>query len=105
MANQVKVGDKLPLGTVAQVIPFKSKSNPANSYQTLVYTNGTISCSCPGWTRRVGPSGVRECKHSLLIEQMPDGGLAVATIGSGTSSKRQAPVCEIGSRRKFNFGD
>lgn len=38
--------------------------NPSKSsnrmYRTLVYSNGSISCNCPGWTKNAN----RECCHT-----------------------------------------
>lgn len=47
---------------------FKSSSGP-KLYQTIQYTDSSLSCDCPGWTRRVAPDGSRTCKHvrSVLI--------------------------------------
>lgn len=49
---------------VQQVWTFASDSNPDRVYQTLRYTDGTASCNCPGWTRRVAGAGSRSCKHT-----------------------------------------
>lgn len=44
-----------------------ASSKGDKTYQTLVLENGTVSCDCPGWTKRcVG--GVRTCKHTRLVE-------------------------------------
>lgn len=47
---------------------FKSSSS-GKLYQTIRYTDSSLSCDCPGWTRRVAPDGSRTCKHvrSVLI--------------------------------------
>ena len=42
-----------------------SSSNPNVEYLTLIYTDGTMSCNCPGWTRRVAEDGSRSCKHTI----------------------------------------
>ena len=36
-------------------------------YTAIEYRDGTMSCNCPGWTRRVDVHGGRTCKH---CEQM-----------------------------------
>lgn len=41
---------------------FKSSSSD-NRYETIRRASGTISCDCPGWTRRVSKDGTRTCKH------------------------------------------
>jgi hypothetical protein len=45
---------------------FKSSSG-GGTYETLLYSDGTTSCDCPGWTRRC-VDGVRTCKHVRAIE-------------------------------------
>ena len=67
---------------------FTSKSNPANSYETLIYQDNSISCNCPGWTRRVTPSGVRECKHTMLLTEL----LKDGTISLDGSTSAPSPV-------------
>jgi hypothetical protein len=53
--------------TIAKVWTFASSSNPNKSYETLQYTDGSTSCQCPGWTRRVAPDGSRSCKHTDMV--------------------------------------
>jgi len=38
-------------------------SNGVTKYTTLLWSDGTASCDCPGWTQRV-VDGVRSCKHT-----------------------------------------
>lgn len=38
---------------ISQVWTFHSDSSPDINYETLRYTDGSTSCNCPGWTRRV----------------------------------------------------
>lgn len=47
---------------------FRSSSSK-KLYETIRYTDSSLSCDCPGWTRRVAPDGSRTCKHvrSVLI--------------------------------------
>ena len=56
-------------------------------YQTLLHTDGTTSCDCPGWCKRTAMDGSRSCKHTRSVamgaadrdcERMHDYG-AVAT--------------------------
>jgi len=54
---------------VAKVWTFPSSSNPDKNYETLQYTDGTTSCNCPGWCRRVAADGSRTCKHTRLVDQ------------------------------------
>lgn len=53
--------------TVAEVWVFKS-SKGDRTYQSLLYTDDTTSCDCPGWTRRVANNGSRSCKHTRSID-------------------------------------
>jgi hypothetical protein len=53
---------------VAKVWEFASSSNPNNKYETLQYTDGSTSCNCPGWTRRVDATGNRSCKHTRMVD-------------------------------------
>lgn len=46
----------------AKVWEFGSSSS-SKIYQTIKYTDGYVSCNCPGWTRRA----VRECKHTNMV--------------------------------------
>lgn len=45
-----------------------ASSSGSGTYETLRYTDGTTSCSCPGWTRRVDKNGGRSCKHTRMVE-------------------------------------
>lgn len=45
-----------------------ASSSGSGTYETLRYTDGTTSCSCPGWTRRVDKNGGRSCKHARMVE-------------------------------------
>lgn len=53
---------------ISQVWTFPSDSNPDKTYETLRYTEGSTSCNCPGWTRRVAADGSRSCKHTRSID-------------------------------------
>ena len=53
---------------VAKTWEFSSSSNPNVHYETIQYTDDYISCSCPGWTRRVAADGNRSCKHTRMID-------------------------------------
>lgn len=52
---------------IAKMWYFPSSSGSA-TYETLQYDDGSISCNCMGWTRRVAADGSRSCKHTRLIE-------------------------------------
>ncbi len=53
---------------IARVWTFASASNPDIEYETLQYVDGTTSCGCPGWTRRVAGDGSRSCKHTRYVD-------------------------------------
>jgi hypothetical protein len=53
---------------IAKAWVFKSDSNPNITYETLSYDDGTTSCGCKGWTRRVAADGSRSCKHTRLVD-------------------------------------
>jgi len=36
-------------------------------YETLLYADGSTSCDCPGWCRRVAADGSRTCKHTRSV--------------------------------------
>jgi len=46
---------------------FVSSSGGGKRYQTLLYADGSTSCDCPGWCRRVAADGSRSCKHTRAI--------------------------------------
>ncbi|MEQ2005378.1 MAG: hypothetical protein ABMA26_01170 [Limisphaerales bacterium] len=53
---------------ISQVWTFASDSNPDREYQTLRYTDRSLSCNCPGWTRRLAADGSRSCKHTRWVD-------------------------------------
>ena len=53
---------------IDQVWIFRSDSNPNTEYETLEFMDGTTSCNCKGWTRRVAPDGSRSCKHTRYVD-------------------------------------
>ena len=53
---------------ISQVWTFASDSNPSQEYETLQYSDGTTSCNCKGWTRRLAANGSRSCKHTRLVD-------------------------------------
>src|SRR4051812_32501254 len=54
--------------TISKVWMFVSDSNPNTQYETLQYTDGSTSCNCKGWTRRIAADGSRSCKHTRLVD-------------------------------------
>ena len=53
---------------ISQVWTFASDSNPDRENQTLRYTDESLSCNCPGWTRRLAADGSRSCKHTRWVD-------------------------------------
>jgi hypothetical protein len=53
---------------ISKVWTFASDSNPSVEYETLQYADGTTSCNCKGWTRRVAADGNRSCKHTRYVD-------------------------------------
>lgn len=53
---------------IAKVWKFESASNPNKSYETLQYEDGSTSCNCPGWCRRVDKKGNRSCRHTRAVD-------------------------------------
>lgn len=53
---------------ITRVWSFASDSNPSRQYETLEYSDGSKSCNCAGWTRRVAADGTRSCKHTRAVD-------------------------------------
>jgi len=53
---------------IQKVWSFPSHSNPNIQYETLQYTDGSTSCNCKGWTRRLAADGSRSCKHTRHVD-------------------------------------
>jgi hypothetical protein len=53
---------------ITKVWTFVSDSNLNLQYETLQYTDGSTSCNCKGWTRRVAADGSRSCKHTRYVD-------------------------------------
>ncbi len=51
---------------IAKCWTFASSSG-GGRYQTLLYADGSTSCDCPGWCRRVAADGSRSCKHTRSV--------------------------------------
>lgn len=44
-----------------------ASSKGSGRYQTLLYADGSTSCDCFGWCRRVAADGSRSCKHTRSV--------------------------------------
>jgi hypothetical protein len=53
--------------SIAKVWTFPSSTSD-KKYETLLYSDGSTSCDCPGWTRRVDTQGHRSCKHTRYVD-------------------------------------
>jgi hypothetical protein len=63
-------------------------------HETIRYSDGTLSCSCPGWCKRTGtvaktqdnPSG-RSCKHVRIVQAGHGASLAIRhwLVGADTA--------------------
>ena len=51
---------------IAKCWTFASSSG-RGTYQTLLYADGSTSCDCPGWCRRVATDGSRSCKPTRWV--------------------------------------
>jgi hypothetical protein len=74
---------------ISQVWSFASESNPNVQYETLQYVDGTTSCNCKGWTRRVAADGTRSCKHTRYVDMGIADDHCTATHNYETKSQPQ----------------
>lgn len=81
---------------------FTSSSNSSKLYQTLLYVDGTTSCDCPGWTRRVATDGTRSCKHVRLVEM---GFANVHCAARKDYGNKRLEPAQRTSGRKFDFSE
>lgn len=95
---------------------FRSDSS-AKIYETLQYTDNSLSCDCPGWTRRC-VNGQRTCKHVRMVQlggeasynaesHGPVGGLAAIVQSVKPPAKQVKPqpqpaVTHQSLKRKLN---
>jgi len=75
--------------TISKVWTFSSDSNPSVQYETLQYADGTTSCNCKGWTRRVAADGSRSCKHTRLVDMGTADAICTANHNYQTQQKEQ----------------
>jgi hypothetical protein len=80
---------------ISQVWTFPSDSNPDKEYETLRYTDGSLSCNCLGWTRRVAVDGSRSCKHTRWV----DLGQAERHCGATYQYQTQTPLPHHAQRK------
>lgn len=66
-------------------------SSGTGTYETLQYDDGSLSCSCPGWTRRA----IRSCKHTRAVELGDANSMCTshkALIGTTAETKAYPPA-------------
>lgn len=81
--------------------------------QTLLYADGSTSCDCPGWCRRVAADGSRSCRHTRSVlmgsadrecESMQDNNVPVsAPVKAEMSSARVIERFGQLGKRKLNL--
>ena len=93
---------------IQRVWTFRSDSNPDVEYQTLQYADGSTSCNCAGWTRRVAANGSRSCKHTRWVDLGTAGRHCTASHDYGTAqttpsqhAQRKIPIPPKLGQRKF----
>ena len=77
---------------ISQVWTFTSDSNPDINYETLRYTDQSMSCNCPGWTRRVAADGSRSCKHTRSIDMGTADQQSTATHSYEPANRKPQPL-------------
>ncbi len=85
-----------------------ASSSGTGKYETLKYNDNTLSCDCPGWTRRC-VNGVRSCKHTRFVEtgaaeseaisHGPVGGAATPAPVPVTTTPTKKPKQSVFSRK------
>lgn len=91
---------------IATIFIFNSDTSNAQ-YQTLQYVDGSTSCDCKGWTRRVDPGGGRSCKHTRYVAAGLGARHAVSVVEQSTPAKRTPqramPEPVLTGKRKLNL--
>ena len=77
---------------ISRVWTFPSDSNPEVQYEPLRSTDGSASCNCPGWTRRVAADGSRSCKHTRSIDMGTADQQSTATHSYEPTNRKPQPL-------------
>jgi hypothetical protein len=85
--------------TIDRTYSFESSSDRNRFYQTIVWSDGLISCDCPGWTRRVQPDGSRTCKHTRSV-RAGTAHLEAFRVVPGSGAAYTAPVGAVSTLPK-----
>ena len=88
---------------ISKVWTFQSDSNPSRQYETLEYADGTRSCNCPGWTRRVAADGSRSCKHTRYVDMGIADHHCTATHNYETTTNRNRKDTTNGKKHFFQI--
>jgi hypothetical protein len=95
---------------VKNMFVFESSSSPGTKYTTFLYSDGSKSCNCKGWTRRTLSDGSRSCKHTEQVDRMSpadrrqEAERARSMPGEVSASVNAVPPPEETKvRRKFNW--
>jgi len=88
---------------ISRVWTFASDSNPNIEYETLQYTDGTTSCNCKGWTRRVASDGSRSCKHVRFVDMGIADQNCTATHNYETTTNRNRKDTTNGKKHFFQI--
>ena len=98
--------------TIVRQFQYRSSSSPNITYSTLLYDDGTASCNCPAWTRRVDAQGARTCKHLIAAGISPisvsePSGARPSSMTPAKKMKHGQPADVSAMRvvRKFRFAD
>ncbi len=95
---------------ILKVWTFRSDSNRQTEYPTLQHVDGSTSCNCAGWTRRVADNGSRPCKHTRWVDlgtaarhcsAFPDYAIQPSTPTSNQHAQRKIPDAPNLGQRKF----
>jgi hypothetical protein len=73
---------------IAKVWTMPSSSNFC-TYETLLYSDGSTSCNCPGWVRRVTVTGGRSCKHTRMVDMGIADGVATTFMDYRVEPQQQ----------------
>src|SRR5829696_4728504 len=86
---------------IQRVWTFSSDSDPDREYQTLQYADGSTSCNCQGWTRRVAADGSRSCKHTRSVDMGTADRQSIATHDYGSAQPPQQQPRNQHAQRKI----
>jgi hypothetical protein len=88
---------------ISKVWTFASDSNPNIHYETLQYLDGSTSCNCKGWTRRVAADGSRSCKHTRYVDMGIANDHCTATHNYETRDHRNRKDATNGKNHLFQI--